>query len=175
DEVLGLRGVLHQLGDVAIRELLVDREPEVRELERDVRPQAFGLDAFQDLVVLVDGRSGLRLGSDALAEQCRVRLQSLRIEPREHGHGLVERLPGDETRRTEPEAVLLDETLQARALGGRENDRPQRRACLHPAQSRTMRSISARSSSRSPRNGARTACPTATPRSPSTAFAAAWN
>jgi hypothetical protein len=47
DEVPALRRVLDELGEIAMGELLVDREPEMRELERDVRPQPFRLDAVE--------------------------------------------------------------------------------------------------------------------------------
>ena len=39
--------------DVRVRDLLVEREPEVRELERDVRLQPFGREALEDALVLV--------------------------------------------------------------------------------------------------------------------------
>ena len=41
---------------VAVRELLVEREPEVRQLERDVRAQALSGEAFEHL--LVGGHDG---------------------------------------------------------------------------------------------------------------------
>ena len=112
-----------ELADVRARELLVEGEPEMGELERDVDAEPLGRDAVEDLPVRVDDRPGLRLVLDALAEQRRVREQPLVVEPAQDDDRVVERLPGDEPRRAEPHAVPPHDALQPRALGGRE-DRP---------------------------------------------------
>ena len=68
----------------ALRELLVEREAEVRELERDVRAEAFGRDAVEQLAVAATtARSRPR--RDALAEQRRVREEALARSAAEDG------------------------------------------------------------------------------------------
>jgi len=122
DEVAEGRGMRDELGEVALRELLVDREAEMRELEGDVRPQLLRIDAVEHLAVSGDDGTCLRLVADALAEQGRVRQQPVVVQPPQYGHRIVERLTGHEARGAEAEAVLLDEALEVRALGGREDD-----------------------------------------------------
>ena len=129
DEVAACRGVLDELGDVPVRELLVDREPEMRELERDVRAQPLRVDAVEQLAVGGDDRARLGLVAHALAEQRRVREQALLVQPPQDGNGRVEALAGDEARGAEPEAVALDEPLQPRAVGGGEDHAAER---AHP-------------------------------------------
>ena len=163
--------MLDELGDVAVRELLIDREAEVRELDREVRPQPLRVDAVEHLGVRADHRACLGLVAHALAEQRRVREETVVVQPPEHRHGIVERLAGDEPRGAEPEAVPLDEALQPWAVGRSECEAAER---AHAPHSRTIRSTSTRSSSVSPRIGARTSAPTGTPRNPSAAFEAAW-
>jgi hypothetical protein len=75
------RGVLDHLGDVALGELLVDRETEMRELERDVCPQALRLNAVEQLAVGGDDLARLGLVVDTLAEQRRVREKTLLVQP----------------------------------------------------------------------------------------------
>ena len=128
DEVAALRRVLDELGDVALRELLVDREAEMRELERDVRPQPLRVDAVEHLAVGGDDRARLGLVAHALAEERRVREQALVVQPPQDGDGRVEALAGDEARGAEPEAVPLHEPLQARAVRGREDQAAERRS-----------------------------------------------
>ena len=50
-----------ELADVRAREALVEAEPEVGQLQRDVDPQALGGDAVEDLLVRVDDDAGLGL------------------------------------------------------------------------------------------------------------------
>ena len=103
-------------------ELLVDREAEVRQLERDVRPQGLRLDAVEHLAVGGDDLARLGLVAHALAEERRVREEAAVVQPAQDGHGSVEALAGDEARGAEPEAVPLHEALQARAVRCREDE-----------------------------------------------------
>ena len=59
-----------------VGELLVEQEPEVRQLERDVDAQPALGDAVQDLLVLGDDRPRLGSREDVLAEQRRVRVRA---------------------------------------------------------------------------------------------------
>ena len=166
------RRVRDELGEVAVRELLVDREAEVRELERDVRPQPFGLDAVEQLAVRGDDRARLGLVAHALAEQRRVRQEAVVVQPPQDRDRCVEALAGDEARGAEPEAVPLDEALQPRAVGAARMQAAERRSRESQAGDDPL--DLARSASVSPRSGARTSGPTGTPRRPSTVFDAAW-
>ena len=103
------RPFAEQPAHVRVRELLVDLEPEVRELQRDVRAQLLGRDPVEHLLVRRDDPLGLPRLEDALAEQRRVRVQPLLVQAAEHGDALVERLAGDEARGAEPHAVPPDE------------------------------------------------------------------
>src|SRR6185437_5435054 len=171
DEVADARRMLDELGHIALREFLVDRESEVRELDGDVRLQSLRMDAVEHLAVGGDDGAGLRLVAYTLAEQRRVREETVLVQPPEHRHGIVEGLAGDEPCGAEPEAIPLDEALQPRAVGRREYEAAER---AHEPHSCTIRSTSARSSSVSPRSGARTSARIGTPRNPSAAFDAAW-
>ncbi len=113
--------------DVRVRELLVEREAEVRELERDVRLQLLGDESFHDrLVLLCDrGRAG-RVG-DGLAEQRGVRVEPCVVQPSQHRHAVVERLAGDEAGCADTLAVLLHQPLKAVAVGGVEDRGPRER------------------------------------------------
>src|SRR4029077_6935764 len=172
DEVLHAGRVRDELGHVAVGELLVDREAEVRELERDVRLQPFRLDSVEQLPVGDDDRARLGFVAHTFAEEGRIPEQPLVVQPPQDRDGRVAALAGDEAGGAEPESVLLDEALQTRAVRGREE---QAAEGAQPAQAATIRSTSARSVSVSPRSGARTSGPTGTLRKPSTAFDAAWN
>ena len=99
DEVPARGGVGDELADVGLRELLVEGEPEVRELERDVDPQLLGRDAVEDLPVGVDDDAGLGLAADALAEQRRVGAKPFSLSRRSDDDRLVERLAGHEPAR----------------------------------------------------------------------------
>ena len=169
EEVAVPRGMPDELRDIPVRELLVEREAKVRQLERDVRAEAFRRDPVEELAVRGDDRSGLGLGRDALAEERRVREQALVVQAAQDGHGGVEALSRDEARGTEPEAVPLHEPPDGGTVGGG-------RGSCEDAQrhSSTMRSTSPRSAPVRPRSGARTSGSTGTPRSPSAVFAAAW-
>src|SRR5581483_8448523 len=172
DEVAERRGVLDELGEVAERELLVDRETEMGELERDVRPESLGGDPVEQRPVRVDDGTRFGLVAHALAEERRVRQEAVVVQAAEDRHRGVEALACDEAGGAEPEAVALHEPLQPAVVGGREEDLAED---AQPPHSSTIVRTPARSSSVSPRSGARTSAVTGTPRSPSAVFEAAWN
>ena len=127
EERAELAGARDESLDVRVRDLLVEGEAEVRELERDVRLQLLRDEALDDLLVL-GGDGGRALGvRDRLAEERRVRVQARVVELAQHGDALVERLAGDEASGADAPAVALHETLEASALG-RVQDRGPRRA-----------------------------------------------
>ena len=102
--------------DVRVRDLLVEGEAEMRELERDVRLQLLGHEPLEDPLVLVrDCRRPFDVG-DRLAEERRVRVEPRVVQLPEHADALVERLAGDESRRAHALAVLLHEPLEPGAL-----------------------------------------------------------
>ena len=107
------------------REPLVEAEPEVGQLQRDVDPKPLGRDAVEDLPVRHDDGARLGLVADALAEQRRVGLEPVVVEPPQHDDRIVERLPRDEPGRAEAHPVPPDDPLQPRALGGGEDRLPQ--------------------------------------------------
>ena len=121
DEVADAGGMGDELADVRARELLVEAEPEVGQLERDVDPQPLGGDAVEDLLVRVDDDAGLGLVVDPLPEQRRVGLEAAVVEPPQYDDGVVERLPRDEPGRAEPHPVAPHASLQPRAVRGRED------------------------------------------------------
>ena len=121
DERLELFRPACQALDVLVRELLVEGEAEVRELECDVRLQLLGDEALDDRLVLGSDGGGALGVRDRLAEQCRVRVQAVVVEPPEHRDARVERLACDEASRADPLAVALHEALHARALGRMED------------------------------------------------------
>ena len=84
-----------------------DVQPDVRELDRDVRPQALRLDPVEHLAVGGDDRAGLRLVAYALAEQRRVREEAALVQPPQDRDRVVERFACDEPRGPEPEPVPL--------------------------------------------------------------------
>ena len=124
DERAERAGVRDQALDVRVRDLLVEGEPEVRQLERDVRPQFLRDEPLEDRLVLGGDRGGALEVGHRLAEERRVRVQPRVVEPPKDGDALVERLAGDEPRRAEPLAVLLHEPLQPRAVRGVQDGRP---------------------------------------------------
>ena len=127
DEVADAGGVRDELADVRARELLVEAEPEVRQLQRDVDPQPLGRDAVEDLPVRLDDDARLGLVVDALAEQRRVGLEAAVVEPPQHDDRVVERLAGDEPGRAEAHPVPAHAPLQPRAVRGGEDRLPQGR------------------------------------------------
>src|SRR5690349_4507205 len=172
DEIADARRVPDELGNVALRKLLVDRETEVRELERDVRAQALRADAVEQLAVGGHHLPRLGLVAHALAEERRVREEPLVVQPPQDRDGGVETLPRDEARCAELEAVALHEPLQPRAVRGREDQAAEH---AHACQAATIRSTSSCSASLRPRRGVQTSAVTGTPRSPRAVFDAAWN
>ena len=107
--------------DVAVRELFVEREPEMGELQRDVRAQAVLDERGEHALVGGDDLCGAGLVLDRLAQQRRVRVQPVRVEAGEDDEAFLERLAGDEPRRARAHAVPADEAPQARALRGAED------------------------------------------------------
>ena len=100
-------------------------EPEVRQLERDVDLQLLGRDAVEDLPVRLDDDARLGLVVDALAEQRRVGLEAVVVEPPQHDDRVVERLARDEPGCAEAHPVAPHAALQPRAVGGGEDRLPQ--------------------------------------------------
>ena len=103
------RSLREQPPQVCVRELLVDLEPEVGELQRDVRAKLLGRDPVEHPLVCSDDLIRLARLEDALAEQRRVGVQPLLVQAAEHADAVVERLAGDEASRAEAHAVTPDE------------------------------------------------------------------
>ena len=103
--------------EVVVRRLGVERESEVRELESDVRAQAFVSKSIEDRFVRGDGRCGPGGVGNRLTEERRVRVQPGVVQSAQYGHALVERLPGDEASGSEPHAVTVDDPSQQGAVG----------------------------------------------------------
>ena len=122
-----LAGARDEPLDVLVRGFLVEGEPEVRELERDVRPQLLRDEALEDPPVLVRDGRGACFVRDRLAEQRRVRVQPCVVQPAQDADALVERLAGDEPPGPEPSAVALDEVLQSFAVGRMQESRARQR------------------------------------------------
>src|SRR5205823_3920964 len=119
--------VLDERGHVLVGELLVEAEPEVRELERDVRLQLLGGDPVEHLAVRVDDGPALVGCLHVLAEKRGVREQPLLVQAPQYGDELIERLAGDEPRRAQAHAVAPDEVVEPGAVGECENRPPRRR------------------------------------------------
>ena len=138
-----------------VRELLVDREAEVRELERDVRPQPLGVRCGR----AARGRRRRRRGVSASSRTPSPRSvvfvsRPLLVQPPQDGDRRVEAFAGDEARGAEPEAVPLHEPLQARAVRGREEqaaDGAQPASPRRSARPRRAPPPSGRAAARSPR------------------------
>ena len=92
---------------------------------------------------------------DALAEQRRVREEPLVVEPAEDDDRVVERLAGDEPRRSEAHPVLAHDALESRALRGREDDLPQHRGDSNPLSAPPRRAVRAGTARRGGDGGAR--------------------
>src|SRR5919198_1299630 len=124
----------------------------MRELERYVGLQTLRRDPVQDLPVRRDDTLGGRRLEHALAEQRRVRVETLLVEPAQDLDALVERLAGDEACGAELHAVLADQPLHAAAVRGDEDALAQagvepcgqRRASSQSLTSRMRRSSSVR-------------------------------
>ena len=81
----------------------------MRQLQRDVRPQLLRRDPVDHLFVGCDDALGLARLEHALAEQRRVRVEALLVQPAEDGDAFVERLARDEASRAEPHPVPPDD------------------------------------------------------------------
>ena len=102
--------------DVRVCDFVVEGEAEVGELERHIRLQLLRDEPFEDLLVLVrDCRCASGVG-DRLSEERRVGMEPCVVQLAENSDALVERLAGDESRRTDAPAVALHEPLEPGAL-----------------------------------------------------------
>ena len=90
------RGVRDDVGHVAIGELRIEIESEMRQLERDIGLQTLRRDAVEIRLVLVDDGSGGGWVLDPFAEQRGVGAQTALIERSQDGNRLGECLAGDE-------------------------------------------------------------------------------
>ncbi len=111
----------HDPLDVLECELLVDREPEMRQLERDVREQLLVGEAVDDLDVRLDDPVRVVAVGNRLAEERRVRVQSCLVQPPQDDDALVERLACDEPAGAEAHPMALHEPLEERAVRGAED------------------------------------------------------
>ena len=109
--------VLYEPLYVRVRELVIELEAEVRELERDVRAQPFRDEPRDRLLVRRDDGLRLRLVAHPLAEERRVRREPALVQPAQYGDALVKGLAGHEPPGAEPHAVLRDEALDPGAVG----------------------------------------------------------
>ena len=121
NEVAEPRSMGDELADVRACELLVEREAEVRQLERHVDLEPLGRDPVEDLPVGDDDRARLGLVRNALSEDGCVGLEAFLVQPSQDDDRVVERLAGDEARRSEAHPVPAHHALKARALGGGED------------------------------------------------------
>ena len=164
DERAERLGDLHDALDVGVRQLLVELEAEVRELERDVAGKLLGVEALENASVLV--RHGLRVGAvtDALAEERGVRMEPLAGEAAQHDHALVERLAGHEPARPEAHAVPVHEAPDVPIVGGVEDPCAEHRVRAagraHRVATPTFCASHASSSAASPPSRSRSGCRT---------------
>ena len=122
-EEVAARGVRDEAFDVRVRGLLVEGEPEVRQLQREVRPEALAGEPVEELGVLAhDDVRSVRVRY-RLAEQRRVRVQACVVQPPQHDDALVERLSGDEPAGSEAHAVAAHDALQEGAVRGAQDHR----------------------------------------------------
>ncbi len=164
DEALEALGDLDHALDVRVGELLVELEPEVCQLQRDVARELLRVEALEDAPVLLG--DGLRLGwiAHALAEQRRVRVETLVRQAPQYGDALVQRLARDEPRRAQPHPVLAHEAPHVAVVGRAQDHRAQHRvgllrdaqATAAPSSSSSHASSAACSASSRSRNGGRT-------------------
>jgi hypothetical protein len=96
--------------DVRGCNLLVEREPEVRQLQRDVRAQLLAREPVEDLLVLGDHLRRLLGVADVLAQERRVHVQPGLVQAAQDDDALVERLARDEACRAEPHPVPVDDS-----------------------------------------------------------------
>ena len=101
------------------------REPEMRQLQRDVGTELLRCDAVEDLLVALDHDPRLRLVAHPFAKERRVGEKPLLVETSQHDHRLVERLAGDEAGGTEAHPVTAHDALHSGALGCGEDRLPQ--------------------------------------------------
>ena len=66
------------------------------QLERDVRAELLVVEALQDSLVLGRNRARLLCVRDVLAEDRRVGVEALLVQPSQNGDALVDGLTGDE-------------------------------------------------------------------------------
>ena len=116
DEGPELCGPCDERLEIFVGHFLVEREPEVRELERDVRPELLVDQPLDQLAVLHRHRRRTGRRRDRLAEQRGVRVEARVVESSKRHDALVERLARDEARGPDAHPVPLDEALQALAV-----------------------------------------------------------
>jgi hypothetical protein len=114
DEVAAARGLFDDGARVAVGQLRVDVEAELRELDRDVRVDARLVDARENLQVLAHLLLGLGDARHRLVEVVERGRAAGGVEPADGGDGLLDVLARDEARRHLLEgAEARDEVLQA--------------------------------------------------------------
>jgi hypothetical protein len=123
--------VLDEAADVLECELLVALEAQMRQLQGDVRAQPFGRDPIEHLDVCQHDGLGLLPVVDAFAEQRRVRVETLVVEPAQDLDRVFQRLARDEPGCAEPHSVPPDDPLHRRAVRCREDGPAQR--CVYGA------------------------------------------
>ena len=124
EERAELTGSRDEPFDVLVRDILVERQPEVRELQRDVGLEVLGDEPLENPLVLVRDGGGTGCVGNRLAKQRRVRMEPRVVQPAQHRDALVERLARDEARRADAPPVLLYEPLEALAVRRVEDRRP---------------------------------------------------
>src|SRR5439155_21941070 len=145
-----------------------------RQLEGDVRLEALGCDPAQNLLVGLDDAVRRLAVGDSLAEQRRVRSQTLLVQPAQRDDRLVERLAGNEPRSAEPHPVPVGEAPDPWAVRRGEDDATEHYTSAACSQGARPASSSSRSACVRPRSGARTSSWIATPRWTRTCLSAAW-
>ena len=93
------RGIDDDRLEVLAAEVVVELEPERRELDRDVRVELLVVEPREHVVVLTRDRARLVGARDLLAEHVDGRELPFRVQPSDDAHRVVERRPGDVARR----------------------------------------------------------------------------
>ena len=182
DEAAEALGDFHDLLHVRVRDLLVELEAEVGQLQRDVARQLLRVETLEHAAVFARDRLGLAAVADALAEQRGIRVEPLIGEATEDGDALVDVLTGDEARRAEPHPVAAHEALHMAVVGGAQDPRAEHgvRTARHghaaraPTSAASQPSSSAISAVSRSRRGGRTSGRSGTPLQPAARLSAAW-
>src|SRR6185503_18978422 len=182
DEAAEPLGDLHDLLDIRVRDLLVELEAEMGQLECDVARQILRMETLEHTAVLARDRLRLAAVANALAEQRRVRVEPLIGEATQDGDARVEVLARDEARRAEPHPVAAHEALDMAIVGGAQDPRAEHgvrtardgHAARAPTSAASQPSSSAISAGSRSRRGGRTSGRRGTPFQPATRLSAAW-